>query len=131
MKPYYNILSLKTGIPIILLRYINPPRLCNGARLFINKLLLNVIEAIILNGISKGEDVLIPRIPTDIPFDFKRLHFPIRLAFSMAINKAECQSFKVCGINLKNPWFSHFREWDSRKAYLFLLKVKNQKYCIY
>jgi ATP-dependent DNA helicase PIF1 len=103
-------LSLKVGVPIILLRNINPPRLCNGTRLAVKKLMPNVIEATILNGKSKGEDVLIPRIPiipTDMPFDYKRLQFPIRLAFSMTINKAQGQSLQVCGLNLENPCFSH------------------------
>ena len=58
----------------------------------------------------KGEDVLLPRIPmipTDMPFEFKRLQFPLRLAFAMTINKAQGQTLQVCGINLKNPCFSH------------------------
>lgn len=56
-------LQLKIGSPIILLRNINPPRLCNGTRLVIKKLMCNVIEATILNGKIKNEDVLLPRIP--------------------------------------------------------------------
>ncbi|KIH67866.1 hypothetical protein ANCDUO_01802 [Ancylostoma duodenale] len=39
----------------------------------------NVIEATILTGKARGEEVFIPRIPmipTDMPFDFKRLQFP-------------------------------------------------------
>ena len=67
--------------------------------LLLKKLILKVIEATILNGKSKGDDVLIPClpvIPTDIPFEFKRLQFHIGLAFSMAINKAQGQSFQVC-----------------------------------
>jgi hypothetical protein len=41
----------------------------------------NVVEATILTEPLKGEDVLIPRIPmipTDMPFQFKILQFPIR-----------------------------------------------------
>lgn len=70
----------------------------------------NIIEATILNGKFKGEDVLLPRIPmipTDLPFEFKRLQFPVRIAFAMTINKAQGQSLKVCGLNLINPCFSH------------------------
>ncbi|GFW87187.1 uncharacterized protein TNCV_5125411 [Trichonephila clavipes] len=59
----------------------------------------NVIEATILTGKFKGEDVLLPRIPmilTDMPFEFKRLQFPVRLAFAMTINKAQGQNRYKC-----------------------------------
>ncbi|GFU72657.1 ATP-dependent DNA helicase [Trichonephila clavipes] len=42
-----------------------------------------------------------------MPFEFKRLQFPVRLAFAMTINKAQGQSLQVCGLNLENPCFSH------------------------
>jgi len=90
-----HVLTLKISVPIILFRNINPPRFCNGTRLSVKKMMNNVIEAIILNGKFKGEDVLLPRIPmipTDMPFEFKRLQFPVRLAFAMTINKAQGQS---------------------------------------
>jgi ATP-dependent DNA helicase PIF1 len=56
----------------------------------------NIIEAKILNGKFKREDVLLPRIPipTDMPFEFKRLQFPVRLAFAMTINKAQGHRYK-------------------------------------
>ena len=63
----------------------------------------NVIEATILTGPVEGEAVLIPHIPmipTDVPFQFKRLQFPIRLAFLITINKAQGQSLEKCGIDL-------------------------------
>lgn len=37
-------------------------------------------------------------LDTDMPFEFKRLQFPVRLAFAMSINKAQGQSLKVVGI---------------------------------
>ena len=70
----------------------------------------NVVEATILTGPFKGEDVLIPRIPTiptDMPFQFKRLQFPIRLAFAITINKAQDQSLELCGLDLDMDCFSH------------------------
>jgi ATP-dependent DNA helicase PIF1 len=84
--------------------------LCNGTRLCVKNLCSHLIEATILIGCAKGKDVFIPRIPlipTDLPFDFKRIHFPVRLVFAMSINKAQGQSLKIAGIHLQNPCFSH------------------------
>ena len=70
----------------------------------------NVIGVIILNGKSKGKDVLIPSIPaipTDMPFEFKPWQFPVRLAFSMTINKAEGQSLQESGLNVEHLCFAH------------------------
>ena len=59
---------------------------------------------------EQGKAVLIPRIPmipTDLPFQFKRLQFPIRLAFAITINKTQGQSLEKCGIDLNTDCFSH------------------------
>ncbi|CAH2218137.1 jg10868 [Pararge aegeria aegeria] len=104
--PPHN-LRLKVGSVVIMLRNINQPKLCNGTRLVVRKLMNNVIYATIMIGKFKGEEILIPRIPmipTDMPFEFKRLQFPIRLAFAMTINKSQGQSLKVCGLNLEHSW---------------------------
>jgi ATP-dependent DNA helicase PIF1 len=90
--------------------HINQPKLCNGTRFAVKKLMSNVVEATIFTGPFKGEDVLIPRIPTiptDMPFQFKRLQFPIQLAFAITINKAQGQSLKLCGLDLDTDCFSH------------------------
>jgi ATP-dependent DNA helicase PIF1 len=57
----------------------------------------NVIEATILTGKGEGETVFIPGIPlipTDLPFNFKRLHFPVRFAFAITINTSRVCSPK-------------------------------------
>ncbi|XP_069162257.1 uncharacterized protein [Procambarus clarkii] len=67
--------QLKIGVPIIMLRNINQPKLCHATRFAVKKI-NNVVEATILTGSFTGEDVLIPRIPmipTDMPYQFKRL----------------------------------------------------------
>ncbi|KAF0732554.1 ATP-dependent DNA helicase [Aphis craccivora] len=73
-----HVLTLQFGTPIILLRNINPLRLCNGTRLSMKKLMNNIIEAKILNEKFIGKDVLLPRIqiiPTDMPLEFKLRSF--------------------------------------------------------
>ena len=94
----------------IMLRNINQPKLCNGTRLSVKKLMTNIIEATILTGPFKGEDVLIPQIPmipTDMSFQFKRLQFQIQLAFAITINKSQGQSLELCGLYLHTDCFSH------------------------
>ena len=101
-------LDLKVGLPIMLLRNINPPRMCTGTRLCIRDLMPNVIVATILAG--KFNIVHIPRvplIPSDMPFDFRRVQFPVRPALAMTINKAQGQSLRTVGVDLETPCFSH------------------------
>ena len=80
---------------IIILRNLNQPKLCNRTRLAVKKMMKNLIEVIIVIGKFKGEDVLILRIPlmpTDFAFKFKHVQFPVRLAFSVSINKSQARS---------------------------------------
>jgi ATP-dependent DNA helicase PIF1 len=107
--PSHN-LQLKIRFSVIFLRNLNPPWLCNGTRLAIKKLMKNVIKAIILNGKFRDENRLLPRIPiilTDMLIQFKRLQFPIRLAFAVTINKYQGQTMSVFGLDLSTSCFLH------------------------
>ena len=46
-------------------------------------------------------------IPTDMSFQFKRLQFPIRLAFAITINKPLGQSLEFAGLYLNINCFFH------------------------
>lgn len=103
-------LELEVRATIILMRNIQPPHSVNGTRLKITRLAANIIAAEILTGCGRGEEVLIPRIPiipSDVPYQFKRIQFPVRLAFCMTINKSQGQTLKIAGIYLEKPCFSH------------------------
>lgn len=55
-------LRLKTGMPVMLLRNLNPLNgLCNGTRLIIKKMQPRVIECVISTGEKSGRRVFIPR----------------------------------------------------------------------
>ena len=96
-----HLLLLKVGAPIIILQSLDPPRVTNGIRCVITKLLANTIEAKISHGKYAGHDIIIPRIPliptnSALPFEFRRLQFPVSLCFAMTINKSsQGQTFKL------------------------------------
>nr|GEV44082.1 ATP-dependent DNA helicase PIF1-like [Tanacetum cinerariifolium] len=106
-------LELKVGAPIILLRNLNIScGLCNGTRLIVRQLLSKVIEARIITGTRISEKVFLPRIPLinpdlTLPFIFKRKQFPIKLCYTMTINKSQCQSLERIGIFLPEHVFAH------------------------
>ena len=92
-------LKLKIGCVIMLLRNLDlKAGLCNGTRMKVCALQNNYIDAEVLTGVSSGKRVFVPRIqlaPSDsnLPFVLKRRQFPVRLAYSMTINKSQRQTF--------------------------------------
>ena len=109
-----HVLKLKINCPVILLRNIDPANgLCNGTRLVVRGFQRNAIDAEIVLGQHAGRRVFLPRIPlcpSDddmFPFRFKRKQFPVRLSFSMTINKAQGQTIPNVGVYLPDPVFSH------------------------
>ncbi|XP_065678531.1 uncharacterized protein LOC136093445 [Hydra vulgaris] len=86
--------------------------LCNGTRLMVRALHNNYIDGEVLTGVSAGNRVFVPRVqlaPSDsnLPFTLKHRQFPVRLAYSMTINKSQGQTFDKVGVYLKKPCFSH------------------------
>ena len=107
-------LFLKKGMPLMLMRNLNPKMgLCNGSRLIFHKLHKNhLLECTIAGGEHSNRTVLIPRIslrPKDreYPFEWSRRQFPVRVAFAMTINKSQGQTLKNVGVWLKDSCFAH------------------------
>ena len=109
----HHTLELKEETPIMILRSLDPPRITNGTRCIIKRLKPNIIEAEISTGPYKNELVMIPRIPiisnesNTLPFQFKRLQFPVAVCFAMTINESQGQIFEKVGLDLSTPPFTH------------------------
>jgi ATP-dependent DNA helicase PIF1 len=60
-----------------------------------------------LNVKFRCENILLPRIPTDVQIQFKGIQFPIKLAFAMTINKFQGQTMSACDLDLSTSCFSN------------------------
>ena len=107
-------LFLKAGMPLMLMRNLNPKQgLCNGTRLIFRKVHKNLLlECTIAGGENRNRRVLIPRIllkpkERDFPFEWSRRQFPVRVAFAMTINKSQGQTLLNVGVWLNDACFGH------------------------
>ena len=86
-------LSLKPGMPLMLLRNINPREgLCNGTKLVFEASLDNKVLQCVVSGSNRT--VLIPRIvfipkANEFPFEWQKRQFPVKPAFATTINKSQ------------------------------------------
>ena len=106
-----HILHLKPGMPLMLLRNINPRQgLCNGTRLIFDRCIQN--KLLQCTVVETKRVVLIPRITfipklLEYPFEWQRRQFPVRPAFAITINKSQGQTLKHAGVWLRGDVFTH------------------------
>ena len=88
-------LDVKKGCPVMVLRNLNPEKgVCNGSRGVFTRYRNRVLEIRLITGQYAGDTVFIPRMgitpaETQIPFEFCWRQFPVRLCFTMTINKLQ------------------------------------------
>lgn len=107
-----HVLELKPGVPLMLLRNLDPAaKMCNGTRLILKEV---VSGGRLLRATIAGtqEEHLMPRITLrpkdgDYPFTFSRRQFPVRLCFAMTINKSQGQTLANVGVDLRTTCFAH------------------------
>ena len=110
--PLHN-LQLKVGCPVMILRNLNPGEgVCNGSRGVVTRMSNRVLEVRLLTGDNAGKTTFIPRLSitpstTQVPFEFCRRQFPVKVCFAMSINKSQGQSVKHVGLDLRNAVFTH------------------------
>ena len=89
-----------------------------------------VLEVRLLTGSHAGTTMFIPRLSItpsspQVPFEFCRRQFPVRVCFAMSINKSQGQSVKHVGLDVRNAVFTHGQLYVavSRVTSVYNLKV--------
>ncbi|KAG1168084.1 hypothetical protein G6F70_004082 [Rhizopus microsporus] len=83
----------------------------NGIRMIVVRIDSYMLQAPLANN-PDVPLVLIPRFRLstqegELPFVLTRKQFPVRLCFTMTINKSQGQSLKHVGVDLRQPSFMH------------------------
>ena len=109
-----HLLELKPDCVVMLLRNLGQTKgLCNGTRLQVKHIGSRTLDCRVLGGEHDGVRHIIPRIPlappdsNELHAPFRRIQFPVRLAFSMTINKSQGQSLQHVGLCLSPEVFAH------------------------
>ena len=103
-----HILALKVGVPEQNLA----PGIANGTTLILLRAMERCLENIVAAGPKKDDLFFLPKVPLtpsdgEIPFEFTRCQFPVKLAFGMTINKSQEQTLGVAGIHIYQQCISH------------------------
>ena len=120
-----GMLSLKVGMPVMLLRNYYPKSgLCNGTRMIITNVYEHCIKARVVSQDIRFKDRIhvISRIvmtTEDLTFPMSRKQLPVRTCFAMTINKSQSHTLSTVGVDLSCPVFSH------GQLYVALSRVKN------
>ena len=85
---------------------------CNGSQGIVTRMSNRVLEVQLLTGDHAGKITFIPRMSivpssTQVPFEFCRRQFLVKVCFAMSINKSQGQSAKHVGLDLRNVVFTH------------------------
>lgn len=86
--------------------------LCNGTRLRVDHFFPQMFQTVVSQGAFYGQQHYLPRIAlypsqSRLPFQLKRLQFPVRLAFALTFNKAQGQTLDYVGLCLPRQLFAH------------------------
>ena len=109
-------LSLKPGVPVMLIRNLDPSNgLCNGTRLIFDHISPNkrVMYCRLKDELTGNFNIVaIPRIglrpkEKEYSFEWSRLQFPVTEAFVTTINKSQGDTLKMVGIWLPEDVFGH------------------------
>ena len=112
LPPYH--LELKPNCVCMLLWNLDPNKgLCNRTRLQVKHVGSKTLNCRVLGGEHDGKQHFILCIPlappdsNDLYAPFRRIQYPVCLAFSMTINKSQGQSLQHVGLCLYPKVFAH------------------------